>query len=68
MAPAGGSPVTPVQDAGRYALSEKDHGHEDNQRFTAAADFQGPVKVGGWVGAFDGDGIACGLNGPEPAN
>jgi hypothetical protein len=39
------SPATPVPDAGDYALTEKDHADEHNQRFTAGADFQGPVKV-----------------------
>lgn len=44
------TPATPVPDAGRYALTEKDQENANNKRFTAGADFQGPVKVGGWVG------------------
>ena len=46
------TPATPVPDAGRYALTEKDQENSNNKRFTAGADFQGPVKVGngcGWV-------------------
>lgn len=40
------TPATPVPDAGRYALTEKDQADANNKRFTAGADFQGPVKVG----------------------
>lgn len=43
--PVTSTPATPVPDAGIYTLSEKDEEHEHNQRFTAGADFQGPVKV-----------------------
>ena len=57
-APAASTPATPVPDAGRYALTEKDQANVHNTRFTAGADFQGPVKVGGcgcW-GLFGGSG------------
>lgn len=42
---AGGTPATPVPDAGLYTLTERDQENEHNKRFTAGADFHGPVKV-----------------------